>query len=157
MAKAETPVWQALGGGLAGACTLTLINESARRLSPKAPRLDTLGMRALDAGLRTVGVKPPKGERLRAWALAGDLVSNTLFFSLAGVGGAKQAPQTVWLCGPLLGLGAGLCSLALPPLVGLGRKPTRRTRETKLMTVGWYVAGGLATAAALRLFGRGAR
>jgi hypothetical protein len=75
----------------------------------------------------------------------------------SGVGNTKQAPQAVWLCGPLLGLGAGLCALALPPLIGLGKKPTRRTRETKLMTVGWYVAGGLATAAALRLLGGASR
>jgi hypothetical protein len=115
---AQTSVWQSLGSGLAGACVVTLMNESARRL-----------------------------------ALAGDLVSNTLFYSLTGVGEKSHA----WRTGGLLGLGAGVGAVTLPPLLGLGRRPTRRTRATKAMSVGWYVAGELAAAATLRLIERNSR
>lgn len=56
--------------------------------------------------------------------------------------------DNVWLTDGLLGLGAGVGAVTLPPLLGLGRKPTRRTRATKIMSVGWYVARGVGAAAA---------
>lgn len=41
----------ALLGGLAGVCALTLLHETARRKTKKAPRMDKLGMEALAKGI----------------------------------------------------------------------------------------------------------
>jgi hypothetical protein len=133
----------ALTGGLAGALIVTAVHEAARRVVPGAPRLDTLGRRAIVKGMRRMNLKPPSGAKLQRLALAGDLVSNSLFYGLAGAG----APGGDWLRGSLLGLGMGLGAVALPGTLKLGRWPTRRSPATKVMTVGWYLAGGLAAAA----------
>ena len=141
----RTKALQALGSGFAGALAVTALNESARRVIPHAPRLDALGMRALAGSLRLAGETPPQGERLRGAALAGDLLSNTLYYSMAAAGGRRRA----WLLGSLLGVGAGAGAAWLPPRIGLGRQPGE-TRATRAMTVAWYLAGGLVAAAALR-------
>lgn len=140
----RSKVLQALGSGFVGAVAVTAINESARRVIPNAPRLDVLGMRALARGLRDAEIPPPQGEKLRGTALAGDLLSNSLYYSLAAAGGSRRN----WLLGALLGLGAGVGAAVLPPRIGLGRQPGE-TAATRAMTVAWYFAGGLATAAVL--------
>lgn len=145
MTLANNSTLRALGSGLAGALVTTAINETARRTIPAAPRLDTLGRRAIVGAMRQMDIKPPKGKQLQHWALAGDLLFNSLYFGLAG------AQRGSWMRGSLLGLGAGLGAVALPPTMKLGRWPTRRTPATKLMTVGWYLAGGLAAAATAKL------
>jgi len=148
MRKHRLAAWKALSSGLVGASVLTATNEIARRFIPAAPRLDTLGRRALGATLYQISGQRPKEQRLQRWALAGDLLSNTLFYGLVGAGGARHN----WRRGGLLGLGMGLGAVLLPPTLGLGRWPTRRKPATKLMTVGWYLAGGLAAAATAALF-----
>lgn len=138
----------ALASGLVGATTLTLVHEIARRVLPDAPRVDLLGMRAIAATLRRGGATPPPSERLYWWALAGDLASNSLYYSLAAIGAPERA---VWR-GGLLGLGACIATVTLPPIVGLGHRPQARTPQTALLTVLWYLIGGLtagATATAL--------
>jgi hypothetical protein len=132
-----------LVSGLVGATTLTLVHELARRVLPDAPRVDLLGMRAIAAALRGGGVAPPPSERLYWWALAGDLASNSLYYSLAAIGTPEHA---VWR-GGLLGLGAGIATVAVPPIVGLGHRPQARTAQTALLTVHWYLLGGLAAGA----------
>lgn len=140
----------ALAGGAVGACTLTLLHESVRRAVPDAPRLDVLGIRAIARSLRAAGREPMTRESLHKMALAGDLVANSLYYSLVGAGDRREA----LLCGSLLGLAAGVGALTLAPPLGLGSAPVNRTPATKVMTVAWYVAGGLAAAAAFRLFTR---
>jgi hypothetical protein len=132
---------KALGSGLLGACALTLIHEAARRYLDDAPRMDVLGMRALSKTMRAVEVEPPIG--LHEAALVGDIVSNSLYYSLVGAGDRREALRN----GALLGLAAGLGAVFLPEPLGLGRQPTESTR-TQLMTVAWYLAGGLAAGAA---------
>lgn len=136
---------KALGSGLAGAVALTLVHEAARRVIDDAPRMDVLGMRALAKTMRAVDVEPPVA--LHEAALAGDLVSNSLYYSLVGLGGREQALRN----GAALGLAAGLGAIILPEPLGLGRQPTERAPRTQLMTIGWYLAGGLTAAAAFRL------
>jgi hypothetical protein len=136
----------ALESGAVGACTLTLVHEAARRVLPNAPRLDILGMRALSHVLP--GGKPDNPARLRTYALVGDLIANTLYYSLVGAGNRKSSRFR----GTLLGGAAGVGAVVLPPLLGLGRRPSARTPATQAMTVGWYVIGGLAAAAAWRHF-----
>jgi hypothetical protein len=133
---------KALGSGLVGACALTLIHETARRFVDDAPRMDVLGMRALSKAARAVDFDPP--VPLHQAALVGDLVSNSLYFSLVGAGSSRDALRN----GALLGLAAGLGAVFLPEPLGLGRQPTEDSPQTQLMTVAWYTLGGLAAGAA---------
>lgn len=141
---------KALGSGLAGACALTLVHQTARKLTDKAPRADILGMRALAKAIRRTGRQSPPDDQLYPMALAGDLVANSLYYSLVGTDGG---PGT-WLRGAALGLGAGLGALALPGPLGLGSRPTNRTGATRVMTVAWYLLGGLAAAGVSALIAR---
>lgn len=137
----------AIGSGLAGACTLTLIHEGARRTIPNAPRMDVLGARSIARGMSAVGYEPPTGAPLHTAALAGDILSNGLYYSLVGLG----PPQGACLRGALLGLSAGIGAVVLPGPLGLGKGPSGRTAATQAMTVAWYVAGGLAAGLAYQL------
>ncbi|CAM4058569.1 hypothetical protein [Deinococcus marmoris] len=132
--------------GLAGAVTVTLLNEGVRRVLPHAPRIEVIGERALAGSLDAVGVTPPQGASLYRWTLLGDLLSNTLYFGLVGLG----ARQGAWKRGGLLGLAAGVGAVVLPQPLGLGRQPGARSPMTPLLTVGWYLSGGLVSALTAR-------
>ncbi|MBX0333981.1 hypothetical protein K3G39_12110 [Pontibacter sp. HSC-14F20] len=134
-------VSKALVGGLAGAVALTIAHETLRRLVPEAPRMDVLGMRAISKIMKKAGAQPPEGGALRTWAMVGDVVSNSLYYSLAGAG------KDSWLRGSLLGAGAGAGAVLLPGPMGLGTDPSNRTNSTRAMTVGLYLMGGLVAAA----------
>lgn len=140
----------ALGGGLAGACALTLIHETVKRVVPEPPRLDLLGESAISRGLKKAGVKVPGETELFTWALAGDLLSNALYYSLTGVG----RPKNVWVRGALLGLTAGVNAVVLPKVLGLNGKHTNKTLSAQLMTVGLYVTGGLVATAVIKYLER---
>lgn len=146
MADLNRPL-RALGSGLAGACALTLLHESVRQFVPDAPRADILGMRAIAKGLRVADAEPPAGEPLHRLALVGEIVSNTLYYSLVGVSKGDNA----WLTGAALGTLAGIGGVTLPGPMGLGEAPTERTPATVAMTIGWYLFGGLVAAATYRL------
>ena len=137
----------AFGGGLAGAVAVTLIHESIRRIVPQAPRLDLLGMNAVSKGLSAVGKPSSNNKQLFALALAGDLVSNALYYSAAGIGREKS----LWLRSSLMGLAAGIGAVTLPGPLGLEERHTNKTLTTKLMTVGLYVAGSIVTATIIKL------
>jgi hypothetical protein len=140
-----TNVLTALGSGLAGAATLNVIHETVRRLRPEdAPRMDVLGRRSIARGMELVGVTPPSKDTLQGLTLAGDLVSNALYYAMIGVGSPE--PQHALIRGAALGAAAGIGAVVLPPVIGLGSAPSRRTPQTKVMTVAWYLAGGLAAA-----------
>lgn len=133
----------ALGSGIAGASALTILHEGVRRVTPVAPRMDVLGMRAIAAVMRKFGQEPPPERPLHDITLVGDLVANSLYYSVVGT----QRGKAAWTTGALLGLGAGLGALLLPGPLGLGREPSQRTPATQIMTVAWYVIGGLAAGA----------
>ena len=137
----------AIGGGIAGAVALNVLHESVRHVRDDAPRMDILGERAIARGMEAVGVEPPPREALYVPTLVGDLLSNSLYYSLVGVGDREG----VMARGALLGLAAGIGGVVLPGPMGLGKRPSARTPQTALMTVAWYLAGGLAAAAACRL------
>ena len=153
MAATNGTMARTVATGIAGASTVTLIHESVRRLRPDAPRMDVLGMRGLGKVMRRVGYRPPRRDHLHTGALLGEIVSNGLYFSLVGAGRSERP----WLRGALLGLAAGVGGVLLPPKMGLGSRPSRRTPQTKAMTVGWYLAGGLAAAAVYRALTNGSQ
>ncbi len=129
--------------GLAGALALTAVHETARRLIADAPRVDTLGRRAIAFGLEGIGVEPPSEDALQAAALSGDVASNTLYYALVGLGPAAWAVPR----GLGLGVAMGLAAVALPPAIGLGREPAAGSPRTATLTVAWYALGGLAAGA----------
>ncbi|RIJ37856.1 hypothetical protein [Pontibacter oryzae] len=133
---------KAMVGGLAGACALTLLHETARRLMPDAPRMDVLGMRSITKIMKKAGEEPPQNkEELHNWALAGDMLSNSLFYSLAGTG------KDAWWRGAILGAAAGAGAVFLPGPLGLGEEPSNKTHKTQAMTIGYYLLGGMVAAA----------
>jgi len=139
-----------LAGGLAGAATVTLLHESIRRVVPAAPRMDRLGMQAISKGLKKAGLKVPKENALFTAAMAGDLVSNAIYYSAAGIGSEKN----IWLRGSLLGLAAGIGAVVLPEPLGLNKRHSNRTVATQVMTVGLYVTGALVTTAVIKFLNR---
>lgn len=134
-------------GGLAGACTLTLLNESVKKLDKDAPRMDLLGMNAVARLMKGNNVLAQTAVKFFPVALAGDLVSNSLYYSMADTGDRKKT----LIRGVLLGVGAGLGAVLLPKTLGLNEDATTRTMKTKALTVSWYVIGGLAAGLVINL------
>lgn len=133
--------------GLAGALTLTGAHQVLKRYNPDAPHLDSLGMQSIDKLMSAVGMEPLSGRPLFQSALAGDLVSNSLYYSQVG----SASGSGTWIRGIILGLTAGYGAVKLPAKLGLNSAASSRTKETELMTVGLYLLGGLAAAAAAQL------
>lgn len=133
----------ALLSGAVGAASLNILHETARHVIPHAPRVDVLGMRAIAMSMQAVGETPPPRNTLYWLAMAGDLVSNSLYYSLVGVGNRKHT----WRRGIVLGAAAGLGAVVLPRPMGLGSQPGQRTPVTQILTFMWYFIGGLVAAA----------
>lgn len=131
-------------GGLAGATALTLINQGASKIDREAPRLDLLGMNAV---AKFVKPKLPIIDGLFPLALGGDLISNTLYYSLA----KGNSKGNTLLRGALLGLGAGIGAITIPQRLNMNSTPVTSTTKTKVLTVAWYVLGGLVAAATINL------
>jgi hypothetical protein len=64
--------------------------------------MDTLGRRAIAKGLEAAGLETPPEDQLQSVALGGDIVANTLYYSLACVGKPSRAAAL----GAAPGLGA---------------------------------------------------
>ena len=134
----------ALVAGTAAAVSLNLMHECARLTIPNAPRVDVIGMRAVQKIADAMGVEPP--ERLRTVTFAADVVSNALYYSAVALKGADSAV----VLGGALGLAAGVGGLLLPGPMGLGDEEVNRTVPTQAMTVGMYFAAGLIAGAVYR-------
>ena len=100
-------LYAALLGGLAGACTVTILHEILKRNDPEAPRMDKLGMEALTKGLESADQPVHEKKELFWWAMAGDIAMNSLYYSLAGIGKRKDATGK----GGFLGMAAGFGAL----------------------------------------------
>lgn len=107
--------------------------------------MDLVGMEALARMMGRSGVLPPPPKKLYAAALVGDLMSNALYYSVAGIGSSKN----VWARGAALGIAAGLGALLVPQRMGLLSAPAHRSRASQSMTLGLYVVGGVVAAAAM--------
>lgn len=138
----------ALAGGLAGALTLNLIHEAYRQIDKDAPKIHLIGEEALVKMLKAVDLPVPSSKKERyQLTLAGDIVSNALYFSLIGFGRNKHLLRR----GLILSLAAGIGAVFTPQKIGLNNAPSDRTTETKLLTLLWYTFGGLATVGVLRV------
>lgn len=134
---------RAYAAGVAGATALTAVHQLAQRVFDDAPRMDVVGETGIARGLEAAGRTPPTGLSLHRLALAGDLFANSAYYSLVACGSHAH----VWRRGVVLGLAAGAGALALPRHLGLGDPPRSDRVPNQIMTVAWYLVGGLAAAA----------
>src|SRR3990170_3333107 len=116
----------AIGGGIAGACALTMIHQILKSIDPDAPRMDLLGMEAISIGLKKADYDIPSRENLYRTTMAGDLISNSLYYTLVGAGRKKKALYR----GAALGLAAGIGGVLLPKPLGLHSEFSSRTPKT---------------------------
>jgi hypothetical protein len=135
-----------LAGGLGGAVTLTLLQELLKRVDPGAPRVDLLGKQAAAKLFKKAGRPLVSGKKLHATSLAGDLVLNTLYYSLTGVKAQRAASA-----GGLLGIGMGVATVMLPKMMQLNTSYVAGSAKRKYMTIGMYLLGGLVAAGVVRL------
>ncbi|GAA4196401.1 hypothetical protein GCM10022289_02080 [Pedobacter jeongneungensis] len=134
---------KSLLAGFAGAAALNILHESARHLDADAPRIDLLGEEALSKSMDSLNLEAPSGNDLYLATLAGDIISNGLYYSAIGLGDRKN----IYLKGAIAGITAGLGAISIPDKIGLDDTPVTKTDKTKILTVAWYVIGGLVTAA----------
>jgi hypothetical protein len=137
--------WAALKSGMIGACSLNVLHETGRKVIPIAPHIDLIAMRALGKSLNRIGVTPSL-KNLRRIALAGDLLSNSIYYSAVGGLTASQKPRSVWKRAVLLGLAAGVGAVVLPPRFGIEHHPSRVSPHTGVLTIAWYLVGAFVTA-----------
>ncbi len=138
--------FQNLLGGLAGALALNLLHETVKRLDHDAPRIDLVGEEALSKTIEATGGEAPTGNKLFGLTLAADVTANAGFYSLIGQG----KDENILTRGAVFGLVAGIGALALTEPMGLDDAPITKTTRTKVLTVAWYLAGGLVTALTIR-------
>lgn len=136
-------ILKAILAGFAGATALNVLHETVRRLDSDAPRVDRVGEEALTRSMNSLNLEAPTGNNLYAATLAGDIISNGIYYSAIGMAGSKN----IYLKGAVAGLTAGLGAIKLPDKIGLNDKPVTKTKKTKILTVAWYLIGGLVTAA----------
>ena len=137
---------QNLLGGLAGAIALNIIHETYRQLDPDAPKIHLVGEEAVTKISAGLGVEPPEGDALYATTLGGDVLSNALYYAMAGLGNDQQLVTR----GAAYGLAAGIGALKLTAPLGLDDAPVNRTVKTRVLTVAWYTIGGLVAGLAMR-------
>ncbi len=137
-------------GGLAGAVTLNLVHQLAKKLDPDAPEIDKIGEEALSKTILAAGYSPPVGKTLFNATLASDVAANAVYYSLIGKGGKKH----LLLRGTFWGAIAGMGALKLTRPMGLNDKPVNKNRKAQIMTISWYIIGGIVTALTLKAIGK---
>ena len=132
--------------GFAGALALNILHESLKHKSKDMPRIDILGEKALQKALGYFGTEIDTHDNLYKATLAGDLVSNTIYYSMIGSGGGKY----IWPKAIFMGLSAGVAAVKLPEPMGLNPKPVAKNEQVIMLTVGYYVIGAMITALVLK-------
>jgi hypothetical protein len=103
--------------------------------------MERLGMQAIEKLLNQFGQPAPQTSKaFYGQALAGDILTNSLYYSIAG---ASKKP---WVTGLLAGLTAGIAAVTLPKQLGLEEENANRTPATTAMTIGLYTLGGVVAA-----------
>ena len=136
-------ILSSLAGGLAGALAVTLLNEVIKRYDADAPRMDKMGMNALAKGFKKANRSVPDDDKLHKYALLGDILSNTLYFSFTGKGSQRKS----LLRGGLLGISSGMGAVFAPEHLGLEKEHSNKTTKTQLMTMAYYLIGGMVAGA----------
>jgi hypothetical protein len=139
-------VFKNLLAGAAGAVALNILHESLKNRSDDMPRIDLLGEEALQKSLQYFGTEITDPDNLYRATLAGDVVSNSIYYSFIGAGSRKN----VWPRAIALGIAAGVGAVALPKPLGLDPEPVARNPKVQALTVIYYLAGALITASVLK-------
>ena len=130
-----------VAGGLAGALAVTVLHQIIKKYDSDAPRLDLLAMEAISKGYKMADQPVPSKSTLYEYSLVGDIASNALYFGLASAGKSNKAISK----GVLAGLSAGLGAVFAPEQLGLSKKYSNKTTKTQLMSVAYYLIGGIVT------------
>lgn len=130
-----------LFAGLGGAIALNILHESLKKKDRDMPRVDLLGEEVLEKSLDYFDAKIKDEDILYKTTLAGDIISNALYYSAIGAGDAKY----IWPRAVAIGLAGGIGAITLPEPLGLDDEPVTRTNKTKALTIGYYVFGALVT------------
>ena len=136
--------------GAAGAIALNVLHETLKKESDDVPRVDLLGEDAVQKVLKYFGSSVPDKASLYKTTLAGDLISNTLYYSLIGAGNQKY----LWPKAVFLGLTAGIGAVKLPEPMGLDPEPVTKTDQVKVLTVGYYIFGAIVTGLVINLLNK---
>lgn len=136
--------------GAAGAIALNVLHETLKKESDDVPRVDLLGEDAVQKVLKYFGSSVPDKASLYKTTLAGDLISNTLYYSLIGAGNQKY----LWPKAVFLGLTAGIGAVKLPEPMGLDPEPVNKSDQVKVLTVGYYIFGAVVTGLVLNLLNK---
>ena len=139
-----------LVAGFAGAIALNILHETLKKEKTDVPRIDLLGQDALQKTLRHFGTSIENKKDLYKATLAGDVLSNTFYYSLIGAGN----PAFLWPKAVVFGLSAGIGALKLPEPLGLDPEPVTKSNQVKVLTVGYYVFGALVTALVLNVLSK---
>lgn len=139
--------------GLGGAIALNTLHESLKRKDNDMPRVDLLGEEALQKTLSHFDAEIEDKKSLYSATLAGDLLSNTMYYSMIGNGDRDY----LFTRAIAYGLAAGVGAVTLPKPLGLDDEPVTQTNKTKALTVGYYLAGALVTAGLLKLLGKASK
>lgn len=121
--------------GLGGAIALNLLHEIIRKNFDNVPEINKVGEEALNKVLDKADVKITDHDQLYAATLAGDVISNGIYYATTATSGFNIAS----------GLAMGLGALALPEKIGLDDKPVAETTQKKVMTVAYYLFGAIVT------------
>ncbi len=133
--------------GLGGAIALNVLHESLKKKDEDMPRVDLLGEEALQKTLHYFGTGIEGKDNLYKATLAGDILSNTMYYGMIGNGGKEY----LFTRAIAYGLAAGVGAVTLPKPLGLDDEPVAHSNKTKALTVGYYLAGALVTAGILKL------
>ena len=141
-------VLSSIAGGLAAAIAVNLLHEIIKRYDPDAPRLDHMAMDAMSKGFKIADESVPAKKNLYKYSLVGDMISNTMFFSMAGgKGGVKKALSK----GLIIGLTGGFGAVFGPKPLGLKSEATNKTHRTQVIAVAYYLVGGLVAAGVAKM------
>lgn len=120
--------------GFGGALALNILHEVIRKNFTNVPHINEVGEEALLKMTEGTDLKIRDENSLYAFTLAGDVVSNGLYYS------ATATNHNL-----ISGLAAGVGAVFLPKQMGLDEQPVAGSDQKKLMTVAYYVFGALVT------------
>ncbi|WP_294217769.1 hypothetical protein [uncultured Chryseobacterium sp.] len=121
--------------GLGGAIALNLLHETIRKNFNNVPEVNKVGEEALNKALDKADMKITNPDQLYAATLAGDVISNGIYYATTATSSFNIAS----------GLLAGIGAVALPKKMGLDDDPVAETTEKKVMTVAYYLFGAVVT------------
>lgn len=139
-------------GGVAGATTLTLLQEALHSIDTKSPR-PFFHKSGVMKKLKKSSGKPQQQSKLFI-TLAGELLANAAYFGLGGLGKKKNAVLTGGLLGTAAGLGVAFLAGAETNHTtenANGRLPEPDADlKKKLLTVALFTAGGVVAGIAMK-------